>query len=535
MLKLFYNAKIYTANNNLIWADFLITNNNLIFFVGNSKFDKDKSILEKYYKLADEKYDLNNKLVLPGFIDCHAHIIMGGFYINSLDLSEVKSKQEFIDKVIKYTKENPGKPIYGGNFNHQNWDVKEFPSKEWIDSYTKNIPLFLHRMDYHSALANSYALNLAGINKNTSNPIGGEILKDPITNEPTGILKDKAMDLIAEKLPPRTKEEYYEACLATLNLAKKFGVTSIQDIAYKNDFATYQDLLKQNKLTARIYTRLPIEKSNYLIECEFKNGFGNNLLKFGGLKAFADGSLGSYTALFFEPYEDDKNSYGLATDIVLNGELEKRAIDADKNDIQLSVHAIGDKAVNNILNLVEKLISINNNKDRRFRIEHAQHILKQDISRFKSLNVIASMQPYHLFDDGCWAINKIGYERLKNTLAFNSFIKNNVKVCFGSDFPVATLNPILGIYTAVTRHTADGKNSNGLIPEEKITVEEAVKAYTINAAYAAYEEDIKGSLIAGKLADFVVLSDNIFEIDPNNIKDAFVEMTIFDGEIIYSK
>ena len=534
MIKIYTNATIYTADKSKPWADFIIIENNKILFVGTINNNDDKTFLESFFKLADEIIDLDNKLVLPGFIDSHAHIIMGGFYILSTDLSKVKSKNEFIDVIKEYIKNNPNKPVYGGNFNQQNWDIKEFPKKNWVDEFTPNIPVFLHRMDYHSALANSFVLNLAGITKDTPNPEGGEIVKDPITGEPTGMLKDKAMDLVAECLPERTEQEYFDACTATMNLAKKFGVTSIHDIAYKNDFKIFQKLLKNDKLTVRIYTRLPIDKCESLIECEFENNFGNELLKLGGLKAFADGSLGSYTALFFDPYDDDKTSYGLATDILNNGFLNKWAILCDKNNLQLSIHAIGDKAISLILDIAEKIEELNGKKDRRFRIEHSQHIKKEDLNRYITNNIISSMQPYHLFDDGCWAKNKIGVERVKNTLAFNSFIQNNIKVCFGSDFPVATMNPILGIYAAVTRHTADGLNPNGLIPEEKITPQQAVDAYTINAAFAAFEENIKGSITPGKLADFVVLSKNIFNIEPNEIKNVIVEKTIFDGKEIYS-
>ncbi|HPN39699.1 MAG TPA: amidohydrolase [Melioribacteraceae bacterium] len=534
MIKVYCNANIYTADKNLLFADFLVTDYNKIVYVGNSSNISDKSFLDNYLKIANEVFDLKNKLVLPGFIDSHAHIIMGGFYLLSADLSNVKSKKEFVDVIKKYVIQNPGKPVYGGNFNQQNWDIKEFPDKSWVDDFTPDIPVFLHRMDYHSALANSFVLKLAGITKETPNPEGGEIVKDKITGEPTGMLKDKAMDLVAELLPERSEEEYFDACCATMSIAKKFGVTSIHDIAYKGDFKTYQKLLKNNKLTVRIYTRLPIEKCESIINCELENNFGNDYLKFGGLKAFADGSLGSYTALFFEPYIDDINAYGLATDIVNNGNLEKWGIYSDNNNLQLSIHAIGDKAISLILDLAEKISSLNVKRDRRLRIEHSQHINVDDLERYVKNDVISSMQPYHLFDDGCWAKSKIGEERLKTTLAFNSFINKGIKVCFGSDFPVATLNPILGIYAAVTRHTADGLNPNGIIPEEKISVLQAVNAYTIDAAYASFEENIKGSITAGKLADFVVLNKNIFEINPNEIKDVYVEKTIFDGNIIYS-
>jgi len=526
--KAFINGKIYTADEKNLWAEAIIINKSTIEYVG-SNID-----VMELFSDVDTVIDLNGKLVVPGFIDSHAHIIMGGFYLLSVDLTKVVSVDEFITKLKDYTTSNPGKMIVGGNWNHQNWDIKEMPNKKMIDEFTQDIPVFIHRMDYHSALANSYALKLAEITKDTPNPDGGTIVKDPITGEPTGMLKDKAMDLVANKLPERSEEEYEKACLTALEEAKRLGVTSIHDIAYKNDFRTFQKLLKKNKITTRIYTRLPIEKCYDLINTEIENPFGNELLKIGSLKAFADGSLGSYTALFFEPYIDDKESFGLAMDTLSNGKIREWALAGDKANLQLSIHAIGDKANSMILDIAEELENTNGNKDRRFRIEHAQHLHPKDIKRFKDLKIVASMQPYHLYDDGCWAVTKIGEDRLKLTYAFKTLINEGVKVCFGSDWPVVTMDPILGIYTAVTRHTMDGKNPNGLVPEEKLTVKEAVDCYTINAAYASYEEDLKGSITKGKFADFVVLSEDIFTIEPAKIKDVKVSKTIFNGEIIYS-
>ncbi len=528
MIKAFVNGKIYTSDENNLWVEALIVKDNKITFTGTTAQVLNKTTEEH------EIIDLKGKLVVPGFIDCHAHIIMGGFYLLSVDLAEVKSVKEFSLTIKEYSEKNPGKPILGGNWNQQNWDIKEMPNKDMVDEYTPNTPLFVHRMDYHSALANSYALKLAGITKDTPDPDGGTIVKDPITGEPTGLLKDKAMDIVQNKLPNHTQHEFEQACLTALEEAKRFGVTSIHDVAYTNDFRTFQRLFKENKLTTRIYTRLPIEKCQNLIDAEFENPFGNDLLKIGSLKAFADGSLGSYTALFFEPYSDDPNSYGLAMDVLSDGSIRKWSIESDKANLQLSIHAIGDKANSMILDIAEELENLHGKKDRRFRIEHAQHVRREDIKRFKKLNVIASMQPYHMYDDGCWAESKIGKERLKTSFALKSFIDEGVKVCFGSDWPVATLDPVQGIYTAVTRHTLDGKNPNGFIPEEKLTVKQAVDGYTIHAAYASYEENIKGSITPGKFADFVVLSENIFTIPPEQIKNVKVIKTIFDGKVIYS-
>jgi predicted amidohydrolase YtcJ len=251
------------------------------------------------------------------------------------------------------------------------------------------------------------------------------------------------------------------------------------------------------------------------------------------MKAFADGSLGSSTAWFFDPYTDKPDSYGLPMDIMTDGSLEKWAIECDKNKLQLSVHAIGDRAISEVLDVFEKIISVNPVWDRRFRIEHAQHMSKDDFERCRKLGVIVSAQPYHLYDDGGWAVDKIGVDRMKRTFAFKSFIDAGVTMTFGSDWSVAPLNPMTGIYAALTRETSDGKYPDGLIPEEKITIEDAIKCYTINGAYAAYNEHKLGSIEAGKFADMVVLSENILDIPARQIIDVQADMTIFDGEIIY--
>jgi len=529
MKKAFINGKIFTCNPKQPLCESIVTNSNRIIFVGRNE------VAKQYIDNKTEVIDLEQKLVLPGLIDCHAHIIMGGFYLKSVDLQPAKTVKEFKSILSNYISKNPGKWTTGGNWNHQNWDIKTLPSKEWIDEFSPNTPIFISRMDYHMGLANSVALKMAGITSDTISPEGGYIEKDPSTGSPTGILKDKAMNLVLSVIPSPTEEEKVEACLLTLKEASKFGITSIHDIAYSDDFRILQKLNRQESLTSRIFTRLPIEKCKEIIETQIEIGFGNDKLCTGSLKAFSDGSLGSATALFFEPYTDEPENYGLGMDILNNGKLHQWALDADRNKLQLSIHAIGDKANSEVLDIFEDVVSKNPKWDRRFRIEHAQHLREIDIKRIKQLNVIASVQPYHLFDDGVWAESKIGKERMQKTFAFKSLIETGVMVCFGSDFPVVTLNPLTGIYSAVTRQTADNRNPDGLIPSEKISVEEAIKCYTINAAYSSFEESIKGSIEEGKLADFILLSKDILSIPPENILSAEVLMTVFDGEIIYRK
>ena len=299
--------------------------------------------------------------------------------------------------------------------------------------------------------------------------------------------------------------------MTALNHVKELGVTSVQDITYSQDLSVYKRLEKEGKLTCRIYTRMPISDYKKLVKDKIKVGYGSDKLKLGSLKAFADGSLGSSTAWFFEPYNQDTTTSGLAMDIVTDGSLREWSLDADKNGLQICTHAIGDKANNYMLNLYQEIITKNPKWDRRFRIEHAQHVRFEDIPRFAELGVIASVQPYHCIDDGVWAEKRIGPKRIKYTYPFRTFLDNKVMLCFGSDWTVAPINPLLGIYAAVTRRTLDDKNPNGWIPEQKITVEEAIKAYTINNAYAAFEEKIKGTIEVGKLADLVVLNEDILD------------------------
>ncbi len=526
--KAFVNGKIYTVNEKQPYAEAVVTENEKILFVGSV------SDAEQFISESTDIIDLNGKMMLPGFIDDHTHFVSGGYYLKGLDLRHAKSVSEFVSLLRNYVKEHEGEWITGGDWDHEAWDIKNLPTKELIDEFSPNTPIFINRFDGHMGLANSYALKLAGITKDTKSPGGGTIVKNSKTGEPTGMLKDNAMRLIYSIIPPETEEQNYNAALTALEEAKRFGLTSIQDITNISDLKVYQKLEKEGKLTCRIYTRIPIAYYKNLVDAGIRWNFGSDKLKIGSLKAFADGSLGSSTAWFFEPYNND-TTVGLPMDIVSDGRLEKWAADADLNKLQISIHAIGDRANSYLLDMFTKIENSNPLWDRRFRIEHAQHVKPEDVKRFATLNVIASAQPYHCIDDGVWAEKRIGKDRITDAYPFKSFLENGVKLCFGSDWTVAPLNPLLGIYAAVTRRTLDDKNPNGWIPEQKISVEDAIKCYTINNAYAAFEENTKGSIEPGKFADFVVLNDDITKISPAEIKDVNVEMTILGGEIIYKK
>lgn len=479
--------------------------------------------------------DLRGRRLLPGFIDNHAHFLSGGFQLQSVDLRTAKDPSAFAALIEERARRNPGRWITGGDWDHDAWPGGPLPTKELVDRFTPNTPVFVNRYDGHMALANSHVLKLAGITRETPDPPGGSIVHDAATGEPTGVLKDEAMSFVYRLMPDATAEEMEDAALLALAEARRFGVTSIQDVSIGPHVRAYESIRRQGKLTARLHCRLPLGGWKSLGAAGLEVPFGDEWIRVGSLKAFADGSLGSSTALFFDPFTSDPSTHGLPSDIVLDGSLTTWSLAADKAHLQLSIHAIGDSANSLVLDLFDRISRENPSWDRRFRIEHAQHIHPKDFARFAELGVIASVQPYHAIDDGRWAEKRIGRERCKTTYPFRSFLDAGVKLSFGSDWTVGPLDPILGIYAAVTRRTTDGANPGGWFPEQKITVAEAVEAYTITNAYAAFEEKEKGSLTPGKLADFVVLSDDIFSIDPVRIEQVKVDLTIVGGTVVFER
>ncbi|MQY61190.1 amidohydrolase family protein [bacterium] len=525
------NGTVWTVNPDQPWAEAVALKGDKILEVSSS--EEIKGMIGDNTQVIDLKGDL----VLPGFIDSHTHFLDGGFSLLSIRLRDAESREEFITRIDdKAKKIKKGVWILGGNWDHQSFDPPELPRKEWIDPVTPHNPVCVNRHDGHMVLVNSLALKLAGITKNTPTPAGGEILKDPETGEPTGILKDSAMNLVMRHIPEPSFKEKLKAAEVALKHAAELGVTSVHDMAYAENFEVYQELLSQNKLTARLYVYIPITEVEIYARLKLKTPFGNNLLKIGGLKGFIDGSLGSSTALFFDPYTDNPRKKGLLhSQMFPEGIMKKRIIQADKAGLQVAVHAIGDKANNILLDIFERIITQNGERDRRWRIEHAQHLLPQDIERIANLGIIASVQPYHAIDDGRWAERKIGRKRCQYTYAFKSLVEKGAVLVCGSDWTVAPLDPIGGIYAAVTRQTLDGKHPEGWFPEQKISLEEAIRGYTLNGAYAEFSENLKGSVEKGKLADLVVLSRNIFKIQPDEIQKTEVKMTIFNGKVIYKK
>lgn len=525
------NGQVWTVDQKKPEVSALAISQNKILAVGQN------SEIKKVIGPATKVIDLKGAFVLPGFIDAHTHFLNGGFALKSVKLRDCQSREEFVSRLEAKASELPaGAWIVNGDWDHEQFDPPELPRKEWIDAITPRHPVCVNRFDGHMVLVNSLALKLARIGRETVSPPGGEIVKDPQTGEPTGILKDAACDLIYAIIPEPSNEEKLAAVRAALKEAAAHGVTSIHDMSDLSSFGVYDQLRQQNELTARLYVYDQISDLDNFLQAKDRLGSGYPFLRLAGLKGFVDGSLGSSTAYFFEPYNDQPQTSGLlASHMYPEGIMEKRLLQADRAGCQVAVHAIGDRANAIILDLYQKVFEQNGPGDRRWRVEHAQHLRPEDLTRFGQLGVIASVQPYHAIDDGCWAEKKIGPERIKTTYAFNSLLKSGAILAFGSDWTVAPLDPLAGIYAAVTRRTLDNRHPEGWIPEEKISVEEAIKGYTINAAYAEFSEKEKGSIEPGKLADLVILDRNILKIKLEDIRSTRVLMTIVDGRIIFDR
>lgn len=535
----FFTILLISCKTESIKADLIITNANI--WTGNSDSPKAEAMaikedtilaigsaidIQKFKGESTEVIDVQNKFITPGFIDTHVHLLMGGNSLLSVQLRDAKTKNEFINRIAAFAKDiKPNQWIVEGNWDHTLWGG-ELPSKEWIDAFTGANPVAIYRMDGHMILANSAALKIAGIDKNTANVENGEIVKNP-DGSPTGILKSEAMYLVLNKIPDLTNDEKAEAINVAQDYLISQGVTSIHDVDSLGGYEVLNTLKSAMKLKIRVYSADPLKNWKSISKTTTESKW----LKNGLMKGFVDGSLGSHTAAFNEPYSDKLEDKGLF--IVNIDSLYHWVSNADNKNLQVTVHAIGDRANNTVLNTFERVIEENGNKDRRFRIEHAQHLAKDDISRFSKLNVIASMQPYHAIDDGRWAKELIGKERIKTTYAFKSLLDVNTTLVFSSDWPVAPASPIYGIYAAVTRQTIDNRNPEGWVPEQKINVSQALMAYTKNAAYSSFDENIKGTLEIGKLADFVILSEDLMVIQPNKIKDVKVLETYIGGKKVY--
>lgn len=475
------NAKVHTMDKNKPLANALAIKNNKIIAVGKNK--KIKKFIAKDTKIIDAK----GKLVLPGFNDSHVHFTAIGNEFSGIDLRQIKDREEIVKKLKHYTRFLPKERwILAGQWNHLKWKNRKLPNKELIDSVTPNNPVFLYNHNAKMAWANSVALKIAGISKNTRNPGGGKIVRDA-SGEPTGILKGTAILLVKFKAPKVQTKDWIPVTETATNYAASLGVTSVQDVHSDYQKDVLLQLEKQGKLKTRVYDCTPLHEWEKLAKLMKENPFKSSLVRLGCLKSFSDGFEEAIPQLY-------KNISG-----------------ADKAGLQVMMHAIGNKANEIVLGIFERIERENDKRDRRFRIEHAFRFNRENLSRFGKTNTIASLQP-HLFG---------GNE------PYRSFINSKTKIAFGSDASITDFNPLLGIHAAVNRGSFEWDVNQSL------TVEEAVYFYTLGSAYAEFQEDVKGSITNGKLADVIILSDNIFETPNEKIRDAKVLTTIVGGKIVY--
>ena len=518
------SARVWTGDPENPWAEAVAIRDDRILAVGSVER------VAAHYGPDTDTHILLKGLVVPGFIDTHVHFADGGAALASVKLRDAATPAEFTQRIADFANTlEPGEWILGGTWDHENWGG-ELPRREWIDSVTPDNPVWVYRLDGHMAVANSLAMQLAGVDADTPDVAGGEIMRDE-DGRPEGVFKDNAMSLFADAVPPPGEQLLANQIRASMDYVASNGVTTVHDMGSFANMAAYRRLHASGELITRIYSVVPLNEWQALEQDVSENGTGDEWLRTGGLKGFMDGSLGSHTAAFFEPFTDTPEERGFLINEL--DDMRRWITGADEAGLHVIVHAIGDRAIANLLDLYLDVVEANGPRDRRFRIEHAQHIRPADIPRFAAQDVIASMQPYHAIDDGRWAERVIGPERAKTTYAFRALIDSGAHVAFGSDWFVAPATPIEGIYAAVTRRTLDGANPGGWVPEQKTTVEQALRAYTVEGAYASYDEDQKGMLREGMLADIVVLGEDITAIPPEEIADVAVWRTFVGGRLVY--
>src|SRR5437868_10669125 len=514
------NARVWTGDPRRPWADALAVRGDRLAAVGSS------AEVRKLAGPGARLIDVRGQLVVPGFIDAHVHFIDGGFRLSSVQLRDAKTPAEFTARIKAFASSLPkGEWITGGDWDHEQWGGA-LPTRAGIDSVTPDHPVWVNRLDGHMALANAAALRAAGVTHDTKDVAGGTIVRDA-SGEPTGVLKDNAQDLVWRVVKEPSDALKDRALDAAMAYVASKGVTAVHNMGSWDDLAVFERAHAAGRLRTRIYAAVPLGTWERLRDTVAARGRGDAWLRIGGLKGFVDGSLGSHTAAMLEPFTDAPNDRGLF--VTPPESLYAWTKGADAAGLQVIVHAIGDRAIRTQLDIFERVEKENGPRDRRFRIEHAQHIAPPDVPRFKALGVIASMQPYHAIDDGRWADKVIGPERAKGTYAFRSLLDAGATLAFGSDWFVAPPTPLFGIYAAATRRTLDDRHPGGWVPEQKIGVEEALRAYTTGSAYATFEENEKGSLTPGKLADVVIIDRDLTKIRPETIRDAKIEYMIVGG------
>ena len=528
--------------------------------------------------------DLDGRLVVPGFNDNHVHFESTGELLYGLNLLDVADEAGFVARIREvHERYAPGTWITSGDWSaYETWaagDVAEagrevnpddlygnlfLPNKGMIDGFTGERPVLVRRFDRKVYLANSAALERAGIRKGVPDPEGiaversrdGEptgALFNPVSGavESTVLVRDNVRALFDPLIPEPSREQRIQETLRAWEQMRKVGVTSYSDVTSAPvQVDIYRELREKGLMTARVRYRPPLDQWESMANLGIRIGFGDEWIRFGAVKAWIDGIMGNSSARFYEPYTHNPSSRGIWRDIMfpferspddpeeMQSRLERLALQADNADIQLTVHAIGDEANGYLMDMLERIVAKNGEKDRRFRLVHAQVMTDRDIRRAGEMHIVAEVQPYHVSDDMRWMEERIGRERSRGAYAFRRLWDAGAVVSFGSDSPGTNasryyLNPMLGLYAAVTRKTLSGQPEGGWFPQEKLTIEEAIRAYTLNTAYAAYEEDIKGSITVGKLADLVVLSHNLLSMDPDGIKDVAVRTTVVGGKVVF--
>jgi hypothetical protein len=517
-------ARVWTGDRRHPWAEAVAVRGERIVAVGAA------AEIERLTGPGTRRIAARGGMVTPGFIDSHVHFLDGGFGLGSVKLRDAASRADFVRRIAEFARTAPaGAWVLGGDWDHELWGG-ELPRRDWIDAVTADRPVWVNRLDGHMSLANSAALRAAGVTARTPDPPGGTIVRGP-GGEPTGILKDNAMDLVDRVVPEAPPTAKDLALDAAMRYAAAQGVTSVVHMGTWEDLEVFRRAHDAGRMITRIHAAVPLATWQRLRDEVAAHGRGDAWLAIGGLKGFVDGSLGSRTAAFEAPYADAPGNRGLLVN--RPEDLYEWTAGADRSALQVVVHAIGDRAIHLQLDIFERVAREDGLRDRRFRIEHAQHLAPADVPRFAALGVIASMQPYHAIDDGRWAEKAIGAERAKTTYAFRSLLDAGAMLAFGSDWPVAPAVPLMGLYAALTRRTLDDRHPKGWVPRQKITLEEALAAYTRDAAYAAFAERDLGTLAPGKFADLVLVDRDLGRIPPPAIRDAKVLLTVVGGRVVF--
>jgi len=485
--------------------------------------------------------DAGGKRVVPGFHDSHLHFLGGGQQLARVELKDCKDEAEFGDRLKDFDRNTPrDRWMLGGNWDHDRTFGGKLPTAATLDKYVPNRPVFLRRYDGHMALANTLALKKAGITADTKDPPGGVIERLPDGKTPSGALKDNAMSLLDKLIPEPDDAEIAEAVRAAMKACAENGVTSATDmdgsaaVTRRKYVRTLQRLAAKGDLTVRLSVHTPIAFNSDTTAAGIEANFGNEFVRLGGVKGFMDGSLGSSTAKMFTGYDSDPKTTGV---YVTQPELMKTYVKAaDAGGLSVAIHAIGDQANAVLLDIFGEVAKANGPRDRRFRIEHAQHLRPEDYKRFKLTGVVASMQPYHVIDDGRWAEGRIGAKRCESSYAYRGLLDAGAVLAFGSDWPVAPLDVLAGIDAALNRRPLDGKHPNGWFPEQRITVAEALTAYTRGSAFASHQDDEKGTIAVGKFADFIILSRDIFaKAEQDKIAEVKVDATVVGGKVVFER